>query len=304
MDGEKSRKIICIDIGGTAIKSGIMDENLKFLKTDSMDTPRGGSRIMDAVLERISEYLTVVLNPEAVCISSAGIIDSDRGIVTEANESLIPGYTGMDIAGRVKERFRIPCYVENDVNCAAMAEAYQGAARGYSSVLMLTIGTGIGGAFLEKGRLLKGHTYSACEVGYMHMDGSSFEELAATSVLAKRTAKRLSKNCFEISGKWIFEQAQGGNEICIEEIDRMCDILAKGIANLCYVLNPEIVVIGGGISAQEDYLRPRIEGGLDRYLIPEIRRKTKLGFAKFGNQAGMLGACCAAGVLEGIADRI
>lgn len=171
MDGEKSRKIICIDIGGTAIKSGIMDENLKFLKTDSMDTPRGGSRIMDAVLERISEYLTVVLNPEAVCISSAGIIDSDRGIVTEANESLIPGYTGMDIAGRVKERFRIPCYVENDVNCAAMAEAYQGAARGYSSVLMLTIGTGIGGAFLEKGRLLKGHTYSACEVGYMHMDG-------------------------------------------------------------------------------------------------------------------------------------
>lgn len=130
------------------------------------------------------------------------------------------------------------------------------------------------------------------------MDGSSFEELAATSVLVKRTAKRLSKNCLEISGKWIFEQAQSGNEVCIEEIDRMCDLLAKGIANLCYVLNPEIVVIGGGISAQEDYLRPRIENGLERYLIPEIRKKTKLGFAKFGNHAGMLGACCAAGVFE------
>jgi len=64
------------------------------------------------------------------------------------------------------------------------------------------------------------------------------------------------------------------------------------------VLNPEIVVIGGGISAQENYLRPRIEKGLDRYLIPEVRRKTKLGFAKFGNHAGMLGACCAAGILE------
>ena len=161
MDGEKSRKIICIDIGGTAIKSGIMDENLKFLKTDSMDTPRGGSRIMDAVLERISEYLTVVPNPKAVCISSAGIIDSDRGIVTEANESLIPGYTGMDIAGRVKERFRIPCYVENDVNCAAMAEAYQGAARGYSSVLMLTIGTGIGGVwyFFDENAYCKTNTW-------------------------------------------------------------------------------------------------------------------------------------------------
>ena len=104
----------------------------------------------------------------------------------------------------------------------------------------------------------------------------------------------------DISGKWIFEQAQSGNKVCIEEIDRMCDILAKGIANLCYVLNPEIVVIGGGISAQENYLRPSIEKGLDRYLIPEVRRKTKLGFAKFGNHAGMLGACCAAGILENI----
>ena len=298
MENKRGRKIICIDIGGTAIKSGIMDENRNFLRTDVMDTPRGGDGIMDAVLGRISEYFGIAVNPEAVCVSSAGIIDSDRGIVTEANESLIPGYTGMDIAGKVRERFRIPCYVENDVNCAAMAEAYQGVGKDFSSMLMLTIGTGIGGAFLEKGKLLKGHTYSACEVGYMHMDGSSFEELAATSVLVKRTAKRLSKNCFEISGKWIFEQAQSGNEVCIEEIDRMCDLLAKGIANLCYVLNPEIVVIGGGISAQEDYLRPRIENGLERYLIPEIRKKTKLGFAKFGNHAGMLGACCAAGVFE------
>lgn len=303
MENKRGKKFICIDIGGTAIKSGIMDENLDFLRTDVMDTPRGGEGIMDAVLARISEYLNVIPDPKAVCISSAGIIDSDRGVVAEANESLIPGYTGMNIAGKVQERFGISCHVENDVNCAAMAEAYRGAAKGYSSVLMLTVGTGIGGAFLEGGRLLKGHTYSACEVGYMHMDGSSFEELAATSVLVKRTAKRVSKDCLEISGKWIFEQAQKGNEICVEEIDRMCDILAKGIANLCYVLNPEIVVIGGGISAQENYLRPRIESGLDRYLIPEIREKTKLGFAQFGNHAGMLGACCAAGVLEEILEK-
>ena len=277
MENKRGKKIICIDIGGTAIKSGIMDENMNFLRTDVMDTPRGGAGIMDAVLERISEYLSTAANPEAVCVSSAGIIDSDRGVVAEANENLIPGYTGMNISEKVRERFEIPCYVENDVNCAAMAEAYQGVGRGHSSMLMLTVGTGIGGAFLERGKLLKGHTYSACEVGYMHMDGSSFEELAATSVLVKRTAKRLSKSCLEISGKWIFEQAQSGNKVCIEEID---------------------VVIGGGISAQENYLRPRIEKGLDRYLIPEVRRKTKLGFAKFGNHAGMLGACCAAGILE------
>ena len=78
----------------------------------------------------------------------------------------------------------------------------------------------------------------------------------------------------------------------------MCDILAKGIANLCYVLNPEIVVIGGGISAQENYLRPRIEKGLVRYLTPEVRRKTMLVVGNVGNQEGMLVSCCGAGNLE------
>ena len=166
MENKRGKKIICIDIGGTAIKSGIMDENMNFLRTDVMDTPRGGAGIMDAVLERISEYLSTAANPEAVCVSSAGIIDSDRGVVAEANENLIPGYTGMNISEKVRERFEIPCYVENDVNCAAMAEAYQGVGRGHSSMLMLTVGTGIGGAFLERGKLLKGHTCTIETYGF------------------------------------------------------------------------------------------------------------------------------------------
>ena len=210
---------------------------------------------------------------------------------------MIPEYTGTKIADRVKEKFGIPCFVENDVNCAAMAEYYAGAAKGYHSMLMLTIGTGIGGAFIAGGKLLKGHTYSACEVGYMNMEEGTFEEIAATSALVARTAKRLHKTADEISGKWIFEQAQDGNEVCIEEIDRMCDILAKGISNICYVLNPEIVLLGGGISAQTDWLKPRIEMGMEKYLIPVIRKKTKLDFAKLKNQAGMIGAYYASGFI-------
>ena len=293
------KHFICIDIGGTAIKYGVVQsgEIPEIIQTDSCKTPENGTKILRKVFDIIEGLKRNCGQTEAVCISSAGIVNSEEGCILEANDDLIPGYTGTKIADRVKEKFGIPCFVENDVNCAAMAEYYAGAAKGYHSMLMLTIGTGIGGAFIAGGKLLKGHTYSACEVGYMNMEEGTFEEIAATSALVARTAKRLHKTADAISGKWIFEQAQDGNEVCIEEIDRMCDILAKGISNICYVLNPEIVLLGGGISAQTDWLKPRIEMGMEKYLIPVIRKKTKLDFAKFKNQAGMIGAYYAAGFI-------
>lgn len=293
------KQYICIDIGGTAIKYGVVQsgEIPEIIQTDSCKTPENGTKILRKVFYIIEGLKRNCGQTEAVCISSAGIVNSEEGCILEANDDLIPGYTGTKIADRVKEKFGIPCFVENDVNCAAMAEYYAGAAKGYHSMLMLTIGTGIGGAFIAGGKLLKGHTYSACEVGYMNMEEGTFEEIAATSALVARTAKRLHKTADEISGKWIFEQAQDGNEVCIEEIDRMCDILAKEISNICYVLNPEIVLLGGGISAQTDWLKPRIEMGMEKYLIPVIRKKTKLDFAKFKNQAGMIGAYYAAGFI-------
>lgn len=293
------KQYICIDIGGTAIKYGVVQsgEIPEIIQTDSCKTPENGTKILRKVFDIIEGLKRNCGQTEAVCISSAGIVNSEEGCILEANDDLIPGYTGTKIADRVKEKFGIPCFVENDVNCAAMAEYYAGAAKGYHSMLMLTIGTGIGGAFIAGGKLLKGHTYSACEVGYMNMEEGTFEEIAATSALVARTAKRLHKTADAISGKWIFEQEQDGNEVCIEEIDRMCDILAKGISNICYVLNPEIVLLGGGISAQTDWLKPRIEMGMEKYLIPVIRKKTKLDFAKFKNQAGMIGAYYAAGFI-------
>lgn len=293
------KQYICIDIGGTAIKYGVVQsgEIPEIIQTDSCKTPENGTKILQKVFDIIEDLKRKYGQAEAVCISSAGIVNSEEGCILEANDDLIPGYTGTKIADRVKEKFGLPCFVENDVNCAAMAEYYAGAAKGYHSMLMLTIGTGIGGAFITDGKLLKGPTYSACEVGYMNMEEGTFEEIAATSALVARTAKRLRKTTDEISGKWIFEQAQDGNEVCIEEIDRMCDVLAKGISNICYVLNPEIVLLGGGISAQTDWLKPRIEMGMEKYLIPVIRKKTKLDFAKFKNQAGMIGAYYASGFI-------
>ena len=118
-------------------------------------TPDAGQRILETICECVERLLTEAADIEAVCVSSAGIIDSENGVVQEANPALIPGYTGTRIGNRILKQFGLPCHVENDVNCAGMAEYAAGAAKGSSSMLMLTIGTGIGGAFIWDGQLIR-----------------------------------------------------------------------------------------------------------------------------------------------------
>lgn len=281
---------VSIDIGGTSIKHGILDENIKFITSGEIATEaqKGGKNILEKVINIVSEYKKEY-TLSGVCISTAGMVDCEKGEIIHASD-LIPNYTGTQIKKTLEDIFSIPCEVENDVNCAGLAEYFSGSAKGASISLCLTIGTGIGGSIIINDRVFHGFSGSACEVGYMNMFKSKFEDLGATSILVKKVAKL--KNCSEnhIDGKLIFEMAKNNDEDCIKAIDEMVDILGMGIANICYVINPEVVVLGGGIMAQKDYLYDKIRLSLDKYLIPTISSKTKLEFAKNQNKAGMLGA--------------
>ena len=119
------------------------------------------------------------------------------------------------------------------------------------------------------------------------MIGSQAEECPE---LVKRVAAAKGEPEAQWNGYRIFQLAGEGDPICKEAIDQMCDCLGKGISNICYVLNPQIVVLGGGIMAQEEYLRPRLEKALARYLVSSIYEKTELAFARHQNDAGMRGA--------------
>ncbi|MDU6040018.1 MAG: ROK family protein [Clostridium butyricum] len=281
---------VSIDIGGTSIKHGILDENIKFITSGEVATEaqKGGKNILEKVINIVSEYKKEY-NLSGICISTAGMVDCEKGEIIHASD-LIPNYTGTQIKKTLEDIFSIPCEVENDVNCAGLAEYFSGSAKGSSISLCLTIGTGIGGSIIINDKVFHGFSGSACEVGYMNMFKSKFEDLGATSILVKKVAKL--KNCSEnhIDGKLIFEMAKNNDEDCIKAIDEMVDILGMGIANICYVINPEVVVLGGGIMAQKDYLYDKIRLSLDKYLIPTISSKTKLEFAKNQNKAGMLGA--------------
>lgn len=284
------KQYISIDIGGTAIKYGIIDENGVILERLERETEaqKGGPVILDKVMEIVENY-SADRRIEGVCISTAGMVDTEKGEIFYS-APLIPNYAGTRYKQLIEERFGLPCEVENDVNCAGLAEVVSGAARDSHSTVMLTIGTGIGGCILHGKKVYHGYSNSACEVGYMTMFDSDFQTLGAASILTKKVAERKKESPEQWSGYKIFAEAKNQDRICMEAIDEMADILGRGIANICYVLNPQTVVLGGGIMAQEEYLKERIQSAVNRYLIESVARNTRILFALHKNDAGMLGA--------------
>lgn len=281
---------VSIDIGGTAIKYGLIREDGTMLESSKMKTEahKGGPSILEKAVRIVEEYAEKA-DLHGICISTAGMVDVEKGEIFYS-APLIPNYAGTKFKETMEEKFKIPCEVENDVNCAGLAETVSGAARGSRAVLMLTIGTGIGGCMVLNGEVYRGFSGSACEVGYMHMDGSDFQTLGAASILTRKVAEWKNEPGDAWDGLRIFEEAKKGDVLCERAINEMVEVLGKGIANICYVINPEVVVLGGGIMAQEAYLKEPMEQALRRWLLPGIASHTRIAFAEHQNHAGMLGA--------------
>lgn len=288
-------KYITIDIGGTEIKYGLLNENEEFLCRYKMKTEaaKGGKEILKKVIGIVKELCEKQTCEDGeikgICVSTAGMVDTKTGRIFYS-APLIPEYVGINYKETLEELFHIPCEVENDVNCAGLAESISGASGGSKISLMLTIGTGIGGCIVMDGKVFHGCSGSACEVGYMHMAGGDFQTLGAASILTRKVSEWKNESQEIWTGYRIFEEAKKGDVLCNKAIDEMTEVLGQGIANICYVLNPEVVVLGGGIMAQEEFLRAKIEASMEKYLVSGIFENTKLAFAKHRNDAGMLGA--------------
>lgn len=281
---------VSIDIGGTSIKYGLLKEDGEIVQKADMDTEaaKGGRELQNKVFHIIRAY-RARYPLSGVCISTAGMVDCEKGEVFFSGE-LIPEYQGTKWKEDIEKTFSLPCEVENDVNCAGLAEYKTGAARGSRVAVCLTVGTGIGGCALIDGNVFHGCSSSAMEIGYLYAGEADFQTLGAASILSRKVAERKKDAAGSWDGVRIFEAAKAGDEICVAAIDEMCDVLGRGIADICYVLNPEVVVLGGGVMAQKEYLRPRLQAALERYLKPVICRRTRLEFAHHRNDAGMRGA--------------
>ena len=312
------KRYFALDIGGTKTKYALLGEKGEILSTYEKDTQaqRGGSFILenvkgeirrvlaelkgnppegaqadtkvDAKTERTTEAKTEPLL-SGICISTAGMVDEIKGEIIHAGPQ-IPEYKGCKWKEEIERRFSIPCEVENDVKCAGLGEYSFGSGKGTSSMLCLTIGTGIGGSFILNGEVYHGTSHSAMEIGYMQIPGGMFQRMASTSALVKRVASRKGEPEELWNGKRIFEEVAKEDKICLEELDRLCDALSIGLSNLCYAFNPECIVLGGGIMEQKDILLPKIWGHLQEHLVPIVAENTRLLAASLGNRAGLLGA--------------
>ncbi|MCQ5131416.1 ROK family protein [Butyricicoccus faecihominis] len=283
--------VLCFDIGGTSIKYGLAyDPGNEIRFAERWEIPTEAARLRGPGIERKIVELTAALSGRqelrGVAVSTAGMVDPASGKIVYANEN-IPGYTGCNVKAAVERAVHLPCAVENDVNAAALGEYAYGAGRGRGSMLCLTVGTGIGGAAVLNGEIWHGHAYSAGEIGYMLVNGKPFQDQAATSALIRQVAQATGE---ALDGRQIFQRARQGDAACNQAIDTMCAVLAQGIANCLCVLDPGMVVLGGGVMAQAAFLRPRLMEYLQRYANPYILAHTTLSFAELGNDAGMAGA--------------
>lgn len=285
------KKFAALDIGGTFIKYGIVNE--KGEAVERRETPteafKGAGFLMEKICGIIESLKVRNAEIAGIGISTAGIVDSGRGTIIYANDNF-PGYAGLNIKETLKNKFKLPALVNNDVNSAALAEMWVGAARGRKTFFCMTVGTGIGGAIVIDGRLFRGANFMAAEVGYFNKQGMGeyYENRASVSALIARAKKECGAD-ENIDGIGIFKNINAGVKAYNDIFESWIEELCRGIANVICMFDPGLIIIGGGVSRQKifiDAVRAKLTG-----LLPGVFTDgTSICAAGCGNDAGMIGS--------------
>ncbi|MBP6301073.1 MAG: ROK family protein [Lactococcus raffinolactis] len=277
--------LLTIDVGGTSIKYALFRKGALSQK-GSFPTPTSLTAYYEVLTELVKNY-EQLYQITGVAISSPGAVNKTTGAIEGA--SALPYIHHFDIRGELEARFVLPVSMENDANCAALAELKFGAAKGIKDVIFMVLGTGVGGAIVIDGKIRHGQHLFGGELGFMLMDDThSFSELGTTIGMANRYKARTGK---DLTGEAIFNLAHAGEEIAQEEMTVFLFNVAKGIFNLAYAFDPECIVIGGGVS-QAEWLIPELEKELQKMLnkfriapfLPVIKA------CQYRNDANLVGA--------------
>lgn len=280
------------DIGGTSVKYGLWeDDQLKF--ESSFLTPKTWPE-MKKLLNDTFVHLSSLTSEKitGAAFSSPGSVDIEAGVVK--GFSAIPYLHHFPIVSELADMFSVPVTFENDAYCAALAETWQGAARGIENAVFIVIGSGIGGAIISQGKLLKGRNLFGGEFGYMMMDHQySFSDLASPVNTASRYSKE-SGSTVAISGQELFDRAQAGEALAQKHVEQMLDSLGRGIQMISVALNPDRIMLGGAISEREGLLEDvtqRAQAYLERTQATDV--ELDIMTCKFHNQANLIGAVSA-----------
>ncbi len=304
---------IGIDIGGTAVKIGIIDENGTVLASGhySVNFDRYETPILDTVVKSLgiflSKYSVKSVNLKGIGVSATGQVDIHTGVVT-GTAGHIKNWKKSKIKETLENRFNLPVAVMNDANCAALAEKWIGGAKEVSNAVILTIGTGIGGGILVNSEILTGSDGLAGEIGHftIHCQGKPctcgntgcYEQYASVTALIHMVTEAVDKGLFPksafqdgpINGKTIFELLAAHNPLLESIFEEWLDYVAFGLVNLVHIFNPQLILIGGGISVQETLFIKPLRQKVHQQVMPAFGKGLSLKAAALGNEAGMIGA--------------
>lgn len=285
LKGDRFMKTVVLDIGGIKIKSGIFENGTLCFKIKTpVNSSLGGPYIIETAKNIIAGYS----NFDCIGVSTAGQVDSERGIIRYANENILD-YTGMKIQEILQNRFHVPVLLENDVNAVAVGEAVYGAGKDITdhNFLCLTYGTGIGGAMVFNGELFKGSAFSAGEFGHIITHGSKtekgyYEKYASTKTLIKNVQAIMP----ELNdGKKILMNTD--NPAVKEIIDDWIQEIIYGLVGLIHIFNPSHIILGGGIM-ENNYVIESLRQKINAYIMPSFANVV-LVQASLGNYAGLWG---------------
>lgn len=306
-----------IDIGGTNIKYGLVDAKGKVLFREQRPTmaDKGAEPLMHLVAN-LSEGLLYhaaeeELEVKWLGVGTPGAVEARSGKVIGVSPN-ITGWNGMEIGQILRDRLNLPVWVDNDVNAMALAESRFGAAVGYKSVICVAVGTGVGGGIILNGRLWRGASHSAGEIGHMSINPvgpkcrcgakGCVEAYCNSQAIIKRTIDKLSNGLtpiFEevlegpLSGltiKKLFAAARKSDPVAMEVVQESAEYLAAGIANAVNILNPEIVVLGGGVADGGAGFVETVGAEIKKRALGPAGSELRVTKATLGNDAGFIGA--------------
>ncbi|HEO2897110.1 TPA: ROK family glucokinase [Streptococcus agalactiae] len=312
-----SKKLLGIDLGGTTIKFGILTlegevQEKWAIETNTLENGRHiVSDIVESLKHRLSLYGLTKDDFLGIGMGSPGAVDRTSKTVTGAFN--LNWADTQEVGSVIEKEVGIPFFIDNDANVAALGERWVGAGANNPDVVFVTLGTGVGGGVIADGNLIHGVAGAGGEIGHMIVEpengftctcgNKGCLETVASATGVVRVARQLAEqyegssaikaaidNGDTVTSKDIFIAAEDGDKFANSVVERVSRYLGLAAANISNILNPDSVVIGGGVSAAGEFLRSRVEKYFVTFAFPQVKKSTKIKIAELGNDAGIIGA--------------
>jgi len=306
---------IGIDLGGTNIKVGVVDENYNIVGRSNIKTnlPRPAEEIVDSIVEGVKlaceDAKINVSDVNSIGIGTPGTANRNTGVVLY---SCNLGFNNFELGGMLSSKLGTEVFVENDANAAAFGEVVNGAGKGYKDVVVITLGTGVGGGIIIGGKIYTGFNFCGAELGHTVIEYNGrqcgcgrkgcFEAYSSATALINFTKEameadkstkmwEIAGSLDEVDGKTAFDGFRAGDKTATEVVDKYISYLGCGLTNVVNIFQPEVLLIGGGICKEgENLTKPLLEYIAKESYCIDPNCSTKLDIAKLGNDAGIIGA--------------